>query len=122
MIAGMKPGAAVLADAWTRAPHSEAVLARQRNCWKQAAVSDASAAAWNLDLSIAVFHNKGAAEGLLLMDRMAESRRNADYYLARAPNAACVRKTAADAMGGSRSGDPCRSRTLPTCTGRRRSF
>ena len=37
-----------------------------------------------LDLSIAAFHNEGAAEGLRLVDRVAKSRRNADYHLARA--------------------------------------
>jgi tetratricopeptide (TPR) repeat protein len=82
MIAVMKPGAAVLADAGRAL-----LIARQyspaKELLEQAAASDPSAGL-ELDLSIAAFHNEGAAEGLRLVDRVAKSRRNADYHLARA--------------------------------------
>src|SRR5229473_2393438 len=82
LIAVMKAGAAVLADAGRAL-----LIARQyspaKELLEQAAASDPSAGL-ELDLSIAAFHNEGAAEGLRLVDRVAKSRRNADYHLARA--------------------------------------
>jgi len=82
LIAVMKAGAAVLADAGRAL-----LIARQyspaKELLEQAAASDPSAGL-ELDLSIAAFHNEGAAEGLRLVDRVAKSRRIADYHLARA--------------------------------------
>ena len=78
----MRRGAAVLADA------GRALLeARQYSPAKElleiASSSDPSSGL-ELDLSIAVFHTAGAAEGFRQIDRVAQSRRNGDYYLARA--------------------------------------
>ena len=81
-IAGMKPGVAVLADAG-RALLTARQYAPAKELLEQAAASDPSAGL-ELDLSIAAFHKAGPAEGLRLLDRVAPSRRNADYYLARA--------------------------------------
>src|SRR6202035_3126978 len=82
VIAGMKPGAAVLADAG-RALLTARQYSPAKELLQQAAASDPSAGV-ELDLSIAVFHatfhntgaalpNSGAAEGLRLLDRVAES-------------------------------------------------
>jgi tetratricopeptide (TPR) repeat protein len=81
-IAGMKPGAAVLADAG-RALLSARQYSPAKELLEQAAASDPSAGL-ELDLAIAAFHNSDATAGLKLLDRVAEPHRNADYYLARA--------------------------------------
>lgn len=80
VIAAMKAGAAVFADA------GRALLAARQypaanTLLEQAAAADRSAGL-ELDLSIAAFHTAGTAEGLRLLARVPESRRNADYYLA----------------------------------------
>jgi predicted Zn-dependent protease len=72
----------VLADAG-RALLTARQYSPAKTLLEQAAASDPSAGL-ELDLAIAAFHNSGAAEGLRLLDRVAESRQNADYYLARA--------------------------------------
>jgi tetratricopeptide (TPR) repeat protein len=80
VLAGMKPGAAVLADAG-RALLAGKQYGAARQLLEQAAASDATAGL-ELDQSIAAFHTAGATEGLKLMARVSEPRRNADYYLA----------------------------------------
>ncbi|HXB73485.1 MAG TPA: tetratricopeptide repeat protein [Candidatus Acidoferrales bacterium] len=115
-IGGMKPGAAVLADAG-RALLTARQYAPARELLEQAAAADPSAGL-ELDLAIAAFHttggaspnagaaagnsgaappNSGAVAGLRLLERVPESRRNADYYLARAQMLDASGK-AADAM------------------------
>jgi tetratricopeptide (TPR) repeat protein len=96
-IARMKPGAAVLADAG-RALLAARRYAPAKELLEQAAASDPSAGL-ELDLSISAFHNTGAAEGLRLLLRVAESRRNADYYLARAQMLDAAGKTASEKAG-----------------------
>ena len=90
-IAGMKPGAAVLADAG-RALLTARQYSPARQLLEQAAAADPSAGL-ELDLAIAAFHHMDGlhptdapfpAEGLRLLNRVPESRWNADYYLARA--------------------------------------
>src|SRR5258708_30199880 len=108
LIAGMKPGAAVLADAG-RALLTARQYSSAKELLEQAAASDPSAGL-ELDLSIAAFHATGAAEGLRLIDRVAESRRNADYYLARAQmldasgNAASGNAASGNAASGNAGG------------------
>jgi tetratricopeptide (TPR) repeat protein len=86
-LAGLKPGAAVLADAG-RALLAANHYALARDLLRQAAAADPRASDVELDLAIATFHATGAATGaiagLALMDRMPDSERSAGYYLARA--------------------------------------
>jgi len=82
VIAGMKPGAAVLADAG-RALLEARQYSPARELLDKAAAADPSAGL-ELDLSMATFHTKGPDEGLGHLDRVPPSRRNGDYYLARA--------------------------------------
>ena len=80
VIAGMKAGAAVFADAG-RALLAARQYSPAKTLLEQAAASDPSAGL-ELELSIAAFHTAGPAEGLRLLARVPEPRRNADYYLA----------------------------------------
>ena len=79
-IAGLKPGAAVLADAG-RALLESKQYAPARELLEQAAAAGPDV---ELDLAIATFHATGAREGLQRMDRVPEVDRSGDYYLARA--------------------------------------
>ena len=54
-----------------------------RELLEKAAAADPSAGL-ELPLAIAAFHSAGAEEGLKHLERVPESARNADYYLARA--------------------------------------
>ena len=81
-IAGLKPPAAVLADAG-RALLEARQYGPARELLEQAAKA-APSAGLELDLAIAAFHESGPAEGARLLDRIPDSRRGGDYYLARA--------------------------------------
>jgi protein SCO1 len=81
-IAGLKPGAAILADAGRALLESKQYLPA-RELLEQAAAAGASADV-DLDLAMATLRATGVREGLQLMDRVPESRRSGDYYLARA--------------------------------------
>ena len=79
LIAGLKPGPAVLADA------GHALLAARqyapaRELLREAAVADVSAGL-ELDLAVATFHTSGAADGLHALERVKEPDRSAGYYL-----------------------------------------
>jgi tetratricopeptide (TPR) repeat protein len=82
-IATLKPAAAVLADAGHAllAAHQYALA---RDLLQQAALAGPRAGGVELDLAIATFHATGAKAGLESMDRLPESERSGDYYLARA--------------------------------------
>jgi tetratricopeptide (TPR) repeat protein len=86
-IAALKPGAAVLAGAG-RALLEGNQYALARELLRQAAVADPQAGDVALDLAVATFRAAspatGAKAGLDLMDRIPESARRSDYYLARA--------------------------------------
>jgi tetratricopeptide (TPR) repeat protein len=90
-LAGLKPGAAVLADAG-RALLEASYYALARDLLRQAAagphLTGPRLSGADLDLAVATFHASGAATGAIagleLMDRMPESERSPDYYLARA--------------------------------------
>jgi tetratricopeptide (TPR) repeat protein len=81
-IAGLKPGAAVLADAG-RALLESKQYPPAIELIEQSVAAGPSADA-DLDLAIATFHATGAREGLQRMDRVPEGQRTGDYYLARA--------------------------------------
>src|SRR5262249_34848321 len=81
-IAAMRAGAAVLSDAG-RALLEARQYASAKELLEKAVAADPTAGL-DLDLAIAAFQTAGAAEGLRRMDRVPTSRRNADYYLARA--------------------------------------
>ena len=81
-IAGMKPGAIVLADAG-RAMLTAQQYAIAKELLNQAATAD-SAAGVELDLAIAGFHADGPAAGLQELDRVPADARGAEYYVARA--------------------------------------
>jgi tetratricopeptide (TPR) repeat protein len=81
-IAGMKPGAIVLADAG-RAMLAARQYGLAKELLNQAATAD-PAAGVDLDLAIAGFHADGAAAGLEGLQRVPLDARGADYYLARA--------------------------------------
>ena len=81
-IAASKPGAAALAAA------GRMLLAAKQYALAQELLEQASAAGpftgVALDLAVAAFHISGPAQGLSRMDRVPESERGGDYYLARA--------------------------------------
>jgi tetratricopeptide (TPR) repeat protein len=81
-IAGLKPPAATLADAG-RALLEARQYGPARELLEQAAKTTPSADL-ELDLAIATFHESGPAEGARLLDRVPDSHRGGDYYLARA--------------------------------------
>ena len=81
-IAGMKPGAIVLADAG-RAMLAAQQYALAKDLLNQAAAAD-PAAGVELDLAIANSHADGPAAGLQALDRVPAAARGADYYVARA--------------------------------------
>jgi tetratricopeptide (TPR) repeat protein len=81
-IAGMKPGAIVLADAG-RAMLAAQQYAFAKDLLNQAATAD-PAAGVELDLAIAGFHAEGPAAGLQGLDRVPADARGADYYVAQA--------------------------------------
>lgn len=81
-IADLKPPAPVLTDAG-RALLEARQYGPARQLLEQAAKTAASADL-ELDLAIAAFHESGPAEGARLLDRIPESHRGGDYYLARA--------------------------------------
>jgi tetratricopeptide (TPR) repeat protein len=79
----LKPTAAVLAEA------GNVLLAAgqyelARGLLQQAAAIDPRAGGLQFELAIATFHATGASAGLDLMDRLPESERGGDYYMARA--------------------------------------
>ncbi len=78
-IAALKPDASVLADA------GHALLeAHQYPLAIEMLEQAGRSAEVELDLAIAIFHTAGAAQGLRQMDRVPESGRTGDYFLARA--------------------------------------
>ena len=78
-IAGLKPGAGVVADA------GRALLESKQYAPAMELLEAAGPSAdVDLDLAIAAFHAKGATEGLQRMDRVPEAGRSGDYYLGRA--------------------------------------
>jgi cellulose synthase operon protein C len=81
-IAALKPPAAALADAG-RALLEARQYGPARELLEQAAKA-APSAGLQLDLAIAAFHESGPAEGARLLDRIPDSGRGGDYYLARA--------------------------------------
>ncbi|SPE28419.1 hypothetical protein SBA3_1440006 [Candidatus Sulfopaludibacter sp. SbA3] len=81
-IESMKAGAAILADAG-RALLEARQFASARELLESAAAVDHSGGL-ELPLAIAAFHSAGAQDGLKHLERVPESARNADYYLARA--------------------------------------
>jgi tetratricopeptide (TPR) repeat protein len=81
-ISALKPAASVLADAG-RALLAANQYALARDLLQQAAAADPRGGV-ELDLAIATFHAAGAKAGLDLIDRLPESARTGDYYLARA--------------------------------------
>jgi tetratricopeptide (TPR) repeat protein len=81
-IAGLKPGAAVLAGAGrTLLVAKQYALAKE--LLEAAAAADPSTDL-ELDLAIASFHAGGAIAALQRLERVPESQRSGDYYLARA--------------------------------------
>jgi tetratricopeptide (TPR) repeat protein len=81
-VAGLSPAAPVLAEA------GRALLAAQeysaaRDILEKAAAAVPSADV-EMDLAMAAFHASGPAEGTRLLDRIPESARGGEYYLARA--------------------------------------
>ena len=81
-IAALKPGAAALAAAG-RMLLAAKQYALAEELLEQAAAAGPSAGV-ELDLAIAAFHTAGPGQGLRQMDRVPESARSGDYYLARA--------------------------------------
>jgi predicted Zn-dependent protease len=82
-IAALKPAAPVLADAG-RALLAAKQYALARDLLQQAAAAGPRGGGVELDLAIATFRATGAKAGLELIDRLPESARTGDYYLARA--------------------------------------
>jgi tetratricopeptide (TPR) repeat protein len=81
-IVSMKAGAAIVADAG-RAMLEARQFASARELLENAAAMDPSGGL-ELPLAIAGFHAAGAQDGLKHLERVPESARDADYYLARA--------------------------------------
>jgi tetratricopeptide (TPR) repeat protein len=79
-IAALKPAAGVLADTG-RALLVANQYALARDLLQQAAAADPHGGV-ELDLAVATFHATGAKAGLDLLDRLPESARTGDYYLA----------------------------------------
>lgn len=90
-IAGLKPGAAALAGAG-RALLASRQYPLAKELLEQAAGESPSPEV-ALDLAIATFHATGAGPALQLMDRVPESGRSVDYYLARAHMLAAAGRT-----------------------------
>lgn len=91
LIAGLKPGSVVLADA------GRALLEARQYVPAKELLEQAGGT--GVDLAIATFHALGgtapaAAEGLRQLDRAPEANRDADYYLARAQMLDAAGKTA----------------------------
>ncbi|HYW42922.1 MAG TPA: tetratricopeptide repeat protein [Bryobacteraceae bacterium] len=82
-IAALKPGAAVLAGVG-RALLEANQFALARDLLEQAAAAGPHGADVELELAVATYHAKDAKAGLELLDRIPESGRGSDYYLARA--------------------------------------
>jgi tetratricopeptide (TPR) repeat protein len=82
-IAALKPAVSMLADAG-RALLAANQYALARDLLQQAAAADPRGGGVDLDLAIATFHATGAKAGLELIDRLPESARTGNYYLARA--------------------------------------
>lgn len=80
-IAALKPGAALFADAGRAALEAKQYPAA-RELLEKAAANQSEGL--EVELATAAFHTSGAADGLRLLDRMAQPRRNAEYYFARA--------------------------------------
>jgi tetratricopeptide (TPR) repeat protein len=81
-IAGMKAGAILLTDAG-RAMLAARQYPMAKQLLEQALAAD-PAAGLDLDLAIVGFHTDGPAAGIQRLDRIPESGRGGDYYLARA--------------------------------------
>ena len=81
-IAGLKPAATVLAGAG-RALLEARQYAPAREVLEQAAASGPSADL-QLDLAVAAFHASGPTEGMRLLERVPDSARGGDFFLARA--------------------------------------
>jgi tetratricopeptide (TPR) repeat protein len=81
-LAGLKPSAAVLANAG-RALLEAGQYLPARELLEQAAGA-APTGGVQLDLARAAFYASGAAEGMRLLDRVPDSARSWDFYLARA--------------------------------------
>lgn len=81
-ISALKPGAAVLADA------GRALLTAKQYPLAKQLLSEADAASptagIHLELGIAAFHTDGLEAGMKHLDRVPESARGGDYYLAKA--------------------------------------
>jgi Flp pilus assembly protein TadD len=77
----LKPSAALLTDAGRALLEAAQYSPAGQLLELAAAGQDAGVA---VDLAIAAFHSKGAAEGLRQLDRIPEAERNGDSYLARA--------------------------------------
>jgi tetratricopeptide (TPR) repeat protein len=82
-IAALKPAAPVLADAG-RALLAASQYTLARDLLQQADAAGPRADGVQLDLAVATFHATGAKAGLELIDRLPDSGRTGDYYLARA--------------------------------------
>jgi tetratricopeptide (TPR) repeat protein len=80
-LASLKPSPAILGDAG-QALLEARQYAASRELLEKAAAANPSGV--ELSLAIAVFHSGGPNDGLKQMERVPESARNADYYLARA--------------------------------------
>jgi Flp pilus assembly protein TadD len=109
-IASLKPPAAVLSDAG-RALLEAGQYGPARQLLEQAAKT-APSADLELDLAIAAFHESGPAAGAQLLDRIPDSHRGADYYLARAEilQASGASQEAAAALERALSATPGQSR------------
>jgi tetratricopeptide (TPR) repeat protein len=81
-IEGMKPGAIVLADAG-RAMLAARQYPLAKDLLERTAAADPGAGV-ELDLAIATFNTDGLAAGIARLERVPESGRGSDYYLARA--------------------------------------
>jgi tetratricopeptide (TPR) repeat protein len=92
-IASMKASPAILADAG-RAMLEARQFASSRELL-QKAVADDSSGALELPLAVAAFHSDGADAGLKHLQRVPESARDADYYLAQAQMLDAAGKSAA---------------------------
>jgi tetratricopeptide (TPR) repeat protein len=92
-IRSMKAGPAILADAG-RAMLEARQFASSRELLQMAATGDSSRDL-ELPLAVASFHSDGADAGLEHLQRVPDSARNADYYLARAQMLNAAGKSAA---------------------------
>ncbi len=81
-IASLKPAAGILADAGRALLETRQFAAARALLEKAAALSPSPQL--QLEVAVAAFHAAGGAQGLNLLDGVAQSARDADYYLARA--------------------------------------